>query len=59
MPKENLGLLNDHSTLQSQQNILQLVELSVIDITDEGFVVSDYQPSVHKHQILIKIMGEN
>jgi len=47
MPKENLGLLNGHNTLQSQQNILLLVELSVIDITGEGFVVSNYQPSIH------------
>jgi len=47
MPKENLGLLDGHNTLQSQQNILLLVELSVIDITGEGFVVSNYQPSIH------------
>lgn len=46
MPKGNLGLVADHSTLQSPKNIAPLVEQSISGTVDEEFVVLNYQPTI-------------
>lgn len=46
MPKGNLGLVADHSTLQSPKNIASLVERSISGTIDEEFVVLSYQPTI-------------
>lgn len=48
MPKGNLGLVADRSTLQSPKNIAPLDEQLISGTVDAAFVVLSYQPTIDR-----------